>query len=395
VYAAGNFGDSNVDSPLRVRLRSTIPPGYAPAATISAPSPSDLRTIQKGQSITLTCIAYSAEPVTYQWLALDGQPMPANATSPSLTLSNFSAANLGRYQLRVTNSIGSVVSNVVDLSLPTSPSLMNLSGRAMSGTGDDTVIAGFATSSPEVNETTLTLLRGVGPSLEPLGIKNFLPDPAIQLFDSTGRSVATNDNWGNDNLESDFERIVGAFPLAAGSKDAALLQSSPKAQATVHLLPQDGHAGVGLLEIYQAADAYHPPTLVNLSLRAKTGPGEATAIAGFVIVDPQNFARPARVLLRAVGPTLMSYGIAHPIGNPVLTVFDNKGRPVAQNDDWSSSNMSGNSATLASVMKQVGAFDLSIGSKDAALLLDLPPGAYTMHATGGDGVVLMEIYLLR
>jgi hypothetical protein len=395
VYAAGNFRDWNVDSPLLVRIRSTIPPGYAPAAIISAPSSSDLRTIQKGQSITLTGTAYSAEPLTYQWLALDGQPMPAEATEPSLTLANFSAANLGRYQLRVTNPIGSVLSNVVDLSLPTSPSLMNLSGRAMSGTGDDTVIAGFATSSTDPSEITLTLFRGVGPSLEPLGIKTFLPDPTIRLFDSTGHSVATNDNWGDNSAEPDFERSVGAFPLAANSRDAALLQSVPNGPATVHLLPQDGRAGIGLLEIYQASDAYHPPTLVNLSLRAKTGPGEATAIAGFVIVDPQNFARPARVLLRAVGPTLTSYGITHPLANPVLTVFNNKGRAIEQNDVWALANTSGNSTTLDSAMKQVGAFDLSTSSKDAALLLDLPPGAYTMHATGGEGVVLMEIYLLR
>jgi hypothetical protein len=391
----GSRDSDGFDSPLVVRIRSTTMPGFPPTAIISAPSASDLRSIQKGQSVTLTSIASSAEPLTYQWLALDGQPLPGGATSPSLALPNFSAANLARYQLRVTNAVGSALSNVVELSLPTAPSLMNLSGRAMSGTGDDTVIAGFVTSSPDISETTLTLIRGVGPSLEPFGIKEFLPDPAIQLFDTAGHSVATNENWGNDTLELDFESNVGAFPLAANSRDAALLQSISSARATVHLLPRDGRAGVGLLEIYQAADPYHPPTLVNLSLRAKTGPGEATAIAGFVIVDPQHFDRPARVLLRAVGPALTSYGIAHPLANPVLTVFNNKGQVIAQNDDWSATSPSVDSAALVSAMKQVGAFDLGFGSKDAALLLDLSPGAYTMHSTGGEGIVLMEIYLVR
>lgn len=383
------------DSLLLVRLRTTITPGYAPAAIVVGPSTFDLRTFQKGQSVTLTSIAASSEPLAYQWLALDGQPMPVASNRASLTLPPLAAENLGRYQLRVTNSVGSVLSNVVDLALPTSPSLVNLSGRANSGTGDDTVIAGFTTSAPDDTGARLTLLRGVGPSLEPLGIKGYLPDPSIRLFDSAGISVATNDDWGNNRLQADVESAVGAFPLIANSHDAALLLTPTSTQATVHLLPKDERAGVGLLEIYQASDAYYPPTLINLSLRAKTGPGEATAIAGFVIVDPQHFERKARVLLRAIGPTLTSHGIAQPLANPVLTVFNNKGQVIAQNDDWSAATSSPDSSTLISAMKQVGAFELPATSKDAALLLDLPAGAYTMHATGGSGVVLLEIYLVR
>lgn len=45
-------------------------------------------------------------------------------------------------------------------------------------------------------------------------------------------------------------------------------------------------------------------------------------------------------------------------------------------------------------MKQVGAFALPADSKDSALLLDLAAGAYTLHATGGTGVVLLELYIV-
>ena len=117
------------------------------------------------------------------------------------------------------------------------------------------------------------------------------------------------------------------------------------------------------------------------------------AIAGFVIVDPQRFGRPARVLLRAIGPTLLGRGVLFPLQDPLLTLYNNKGETVAQNDDWSAGSTEG--PTMAAAMKQVGAFDLPANSKDSALLMDLPAGAYTIHANGGTGVVLLEIYIVR
>jgi hypothetical protein len=172
-----------------------------------------------------------------------------------------------------------------------------------------------------------------------------------------------------------------------------------------------------LLEIYSSSALDSAGELVNLSFRARTAPGEATAIAGFVIVDPQDFARPAKILLRAVGPTLTTQGIQHPLADPVLTVYNSKGEVVAQNDNWSVSPADHPTAStdLAAAASQVGAFALPANSKDAALLVDLPAGAYTMSATGGtglpaglsavgsaqaeasakEGVVLLEIYLVR
>jgi hypothetical protein len=134
--------------------------------------------------------------------------------------------------------------------------------------------------------------------------------------------------------------------------------------------------------------------ITNLSLRARTGPGEKVAIAGFVIVDPQGFGRSARVLLRVVGPTLSQYGVAFPLADPVLTLYDAQGQVVARNDNWSDTDPTG----LAAAMQQVGAFTLPAASKDAAVLLDLPAGVYSVQATGigtPAGVTLIEIYLVR
>jgi hypothetical protein len=242
------------------------------------------------------------------------------------------------------------------------------------------------------------LLRGAGPALQKLGVGNFLPNPVIDVYDAKGGLVANNDQWSIDPQITAAASAVGAFGFSSGSNDAALLRDFSNGTATVMLRSQDGRDGVGLVEIYQRfsnGDEFNSQSLLNLSLRARTGPGEQTAIAGFVIVDPVNLDRSARVLLRATGPTLTTQGIAHPLANPVLTVFNAKGVVVAQNDDWAVGNTSADATTLAAAAKQVGAFELAANSKDAALLLDLPAGAYTIHATGGEGVALLEIYLVR
>ena len=110
-----------------------------------------------------------------------------------------------------------------------------------------------------------------------------------------------------------------------------------------------------------------------------------------MIDDPAGFNRSLRVVLRALGPALAGSGVADALANPVLTVFNQKGEVLAHNDDWSVAN-STDPESLASTMKQLGLSALPAGSKDAALVLDLPPGVYTMHASGGTGIVLLEIY---
>jgi hypothetical protein len=235
-----------------------------------------------------------------------------------------------------------------------------------------------------------TLLRAIGPGLADLGVTGTLINPAVDVFDHFGRLRGNNDQWSVNPATASIAQQVGAFPLAPGSPDAALVYGI-FSSATIHLKSQDGGAGVALLEIYEALPQPNSGALTNLSLRARTGEGDRTAIAGFVIADPQGFNRNARILLRAVGPTLAASGIQNPLTDPVLTVYSQKGERVAVSDHWFATN----GPVLAAAMKQVGAFALPETSKDSALLLDLPAGAYSMHATGGSGVVLLEIYLIR
>jgi len=129
--------------------------------------------------------------------------------------------------------------------------------------------------------------------------------------------------------------------------------------------------------------------LQNLSYRSQAASGESTQIVGFVI--GQGSRKP--VLIRAIGPTLGSYGVASPLSNPRLVLYNSSGLEIATNDDWSSD--AAKIAELQAAFGAVGAFPLNSGTKDAALIANLAEGSYTAHVTsvaGTTGTALLEIY---
>lgn len=376
-------------SPHLARLRTDVPGHHLPPKVTLQPDPTAI----PGQPFQIISTVTGTGPFSYQWLPLDGQPTPANPFSRDLLISSLASEHIGRYQLRVTGAAGSILSEVVEVRTSRAPRLSALSARAVAGSGEDTVIAG-ATISGSGQLGTPVLVRGAGPALRPLGVSDVLPDPILSAFQKSSL-LGANDNWSATPQLLTHASRVGAFSFEEGSKDAALFLSLGDGNATFHVSPADSTPGVALLEIYRvpADDPYYEPLgeLLNLAFRARTAPGEDTAIAGFVIDDPAGFGRGLRVVLRAVGPTLSNAGVTGALADPILTVFNQKGEIVAQNNDWSVDNTT-DAESLAALMKQLGLSELPAGSKDAALALDLPPGVYTMHATGGTGIVLLEIY---
>jgi hypothetical protein len=129
--------------------------------------------------------------------------------------------------------------------------------------------------------------------------------------------------------------------------------------------------------------------LLNLSSRARVGPGDVSAIAGFVLAG--EVAK--TVLIRAVGPTLSQapFNLPGTLVDPSLTLYRGS-TIVARNTGIATST---NGAAIASTAQQVGAFALGSSGNDSALLLPLAPGAYTAVVTSAanlTGVVLIEIY---
>ena len=135
-----------------------------------------------------------------------------------------------------------------------------------------------------------------------------------------------------------------------------------------------------------------PTRLANVASRALTGPGQSAHVLGFVV----SGARPKAMLVRGVGPALTPFGITNALPDPSLTIFNAAGQAVFTNNDWSGSVAgAATAAELATAATRAGAFALPANSRDAALLVQLDPGAYTAvvsDASGATGVSLVEVH---
>jgi hypothetical protein len=126
--------------------------------------------------------------------------------------------------------------------------------------------------------------------------------------------------------------------------------------------------------------------LISLSARATVSDGYPL-ITGFVISGSGQKS----VLLRAVGPALSGFGVSSPLAAPRMQIFNTATPPqslLAVNTGWSSAS------SLTAAFNRLGAFPLAVGSTDAAALVTLSPGAYTVIIPDGqgNGTVLAEVY---
>ena len=140
---------------------------------------------------------------------------------------------------------------------------------------------------------------------------------------------------------------------------------------------------MGVVAVYEVDHPEIP--LINISTRGDVLTGNDVMIGGFILsgTDPRTVA------IVATGPSLTAYGISNPLANPTLTLVRSSDQAViATNDDWQAA---GNAAQL-----QAAGFAPS-NALESALLLILPPGAYTAivsGAGGGTGVAVIGVYIL-
>jgi len=224
------------------------------------------------------------------------------------------------------------------------------------------------------------LMRAGGPALNQFGLAG-MPDPVMELFGSDQALITANDDW--DASLGDSFSSVGAYAFSNGSKDAALVQQID-GPFTVRV-GGTGDGGTVLVEAYDLSGE-SSPRLVNVSARNIVGTGSDILIAGFVIKGTVSM----RVLIRAVGPTLADFGLTGVLEDPKLEVFNSGNSKILENDNWSSS--------LTTSFSSAGAFLLPSGSKDAAIVAEISPGAYTVQASGADGGIgeaIIEIYELK
>lgn len=272
--------------------------------------------------------------------------------------------------------------------------LANTSVRAVvEGDGAGTtgsLVVGF---SVEGEGTRSLLVRGAGPALAQFGLNDAVMEPELRVFArDSARMLVENRGWGDAPNVAEIVRraaLAGAFPFGSASRDTAALEEFPRGGYTMQLANTAGRRGVVLAEIYDTGGT--AARLSNVSARARAGAGSGVLTAGFTVEGGQR-----TLLIRGIGPTLGRLNVNGPLANPRLRLFAGaEPEMVAENDDWREAP---NATAAAAAMLTVGAFTLEPQSRDAALLVLVDPGSYTVQVSGVDGasgVGMIEVYELR
>ena len=253
----------------------------------------------------------------------------------------------------------------------------------MVGGGDNALIVGVVVADTEAKRY---LSRAIGPALAVFGATDFVPDPQLGIFGGS-TELFRNNGWetGPDAAKlPSYAKSVGAFALPSGSRDSALANELAAGNYTVQITTPSARSGLGLAELYELDSNGRT---VNLSTRAQVRAGDGALFGGFYVQGPAY----KRMLIRAVGPTLEVFGVSGVLRDPMLTLNSDQG-VLATNDRWEAAE---NAAAIGAASQSVGAFSLAANGEDAALLVTLKPGPYTVKVEGkggSEGVALMEIY---
>jgi hypothetical protein len=193
--------------------------------------------------------------------------------------------------------------------------LANISTRLRVQTGDNAMIGGFIITG--TGQKTV-LVRGIGPSLPLAGA---LADPFIEVYGPSGEFLATNDNWRDATTRTE---IANSGLAPANDLEPALWGVINPGAYTVVVRGNNNTTGIGLFEVYDLDQAVES-NLGNISTRGFVGTGDDVMIGGTIITG----SVPARVVFRAIGPSLTNFGVSNALGDPVLELHDGNGEILA------------------------------------------------------------------
>lgn len=263
--------------------------------------------------------------------------------------------------------------------VPDAPVLKNISTRGYIASDDNALIGGFIVQG---SLPATVVIRAVGPSLSEVGLTGQLVDPVLTVYDANQNQIATNDDWFNATNSA----IISSYGLdPSNSRESAVyLSLQPGAYTVIVKSFSDADSppttGVGLFELYDLSS--NGARAGNISTRGQVLGGDNVLIGGTIIGGTDA----KEVIVRAIGPSLATAGIAGPLANPTLELRDANGVLLKSNDDWQK-GPDANAITAESLAPK--------NAKESALLANLNPGAYTAIVKGSDGgigVGLVEVY---
>lgn len=252
--------------------------------------------------------------------------------------------------------------------------LANISTRLAVGTGSNVLIAGFIITGSQPKKV---IVRGLGPTLPVLAN---LADPVLELHDSSGALVAATDNW-RDTQESELKATT-IPPL--NDYDSAIVKVLAPGAYTAILSGKGSTTGVGLVELYDL-DGSVDSKLANIATRGFVDTGDNVLIGGTIILGSGT----TTVLFRAIGPSLVPFGVANALLDPTLELHDGQGALISMNDNWQDSP---DAADIQATTIP------PTHPKEAAILGKLSAGNYTAIVRGKSnttGVGLIEAYQIK
>ena len=280
------------------------------------------------------------------------------------------------FLLSADDGVHAVAYDAVVVRVTGQDALANISTRVQVGTGNNIAIGGFIIVG---NTAKQVVVRGLGPSLAAAGVASPLGDPILDLYDSVGNLLQSDDNW--QDTQAQTLRDLQLAP--ANDSESAIVRTLAPGAYTVVLRGQNNGSGVGLVEVYDLQESAQSK-LGNISTRGFVGAGDNVMIGGTIVTGPDS----ARVVFRAIGPSLAAAGIPNPLSNPQLGLFDANGTGIAANNDWKSSQQNAIAATGLAPANDL----------ESAIIADLAPGNYTAIVSGvggATGVALVEAYHLQ
>ncbi len=143
------------------------------------------------------------------------------------------------------DTTGLGVVEVYDLDSGPGATLLNVSTRGQVGIDPNALIAGLTLGGVDSKQI---LVRAIGPSLTAFGVPGALSDPTLELHDSNGGLLDSNDDWTNSPQKTQIQNS-GFAP--SNSKESAVLHTLPAGAYTAVVHGTNGGTGVGSVEVYQ------------------------------------------------------------------------------------------------------------------------------------------------
>jgi hypothetical protein len=131
---------------------------------------------------------------------------------------------------------------------PVTEKVRNISARGLVAGGDNTLIGGFIIGGSALANNAV-IVRALGPSLSSAGVSNALSDPVLELHDSSGGIVASNNDW----QDTQKAQISASGLAPTDPRESAVFATLPNGNYTAVVRSRDQSAGIAVVEVYSVS----------------------------------------------------------------------------------------------------------------------------------------------